>query len=119
MWSKKQTVGGLFVKGYVGTQLCIVKTNMSTQSRTKDSEDQHLSLSSTNHSGRATQETGEVQQRMKRQMQSVRKLDQERRMARVEELRELVRTGRYHIDSMSLAQSMLGNETHFTELSQQ
>ena len=46
-------------------------------------------------------------------MQSIRRLDQERRLARVEELRELVRAGRYHVDSAILAQSMLGNETHF------
>ena len=146
MWSRKSadavsalntvdTMGGLLVKGYQGTQFRVVQTNMSTHSRTKDSSDQHLSSSCTeqqtgilqgkaiglNTLGRnklGPYETGSVEQRMKRHMQSTQRPDQQQRMARVEELRELVRMGRYHIDSMSLARSMLDNETHFTELLQ-
>ena len=56
---------------------------------------------------------------MRRQGQTVRRPAQEQRMARVEELRELVRSGRYHVDSMTLAQSVLDNETHFIDSSQQ
>ena len=109
------------MKGHQGTHLRLVqadKANMSTDSRTKDSDNQHLTSSWTKPQQRETQEireTGSVEQKMKRQMQSARRPQQEQRMARVEELRELVRTGRYHVDSMSLAQSMLDNETHFTE----
>jgi len=121
MWSEKRagTVGGLFVKGYLGTQLRIVQTNTGTHSRTKGMEEQDLSSSWTKQQNRETQGTRSIEQRMKRQTHSVRRSDQERRMTRVEELRELVRTGRYHVDSMALAQSMLDNETHFTEPPQQ
>ena len=126
MWSETSTgtAGGLLVKGHQGTHLRLVQAdeaNMSTESRTKDSDNQHLSSSWTKPQQRETEgirETGSVEQKMKRQMQSARRPNQERRMARVEELRELVRTGRYHVDSMSLAQSMLDNETHFIELLQ-
>ena len=124
------TMGGLLVKGYRGTQLRVVQTNMGTYSRTKERSEQPLSSSWTEQqtdnlqgktNGRNTlspNETGSVEQRMKRHMQSTRRPEQQQRLARVEELRERVRTGRYHVDSMSLARSMLDNETHFTELPQ-
>ena len=124
------TMGGLLVKGYRGTQLRVVQTNMGTYSRTKERSEQPLSSSWTEQQtdnlqgktiGRNTlspNETGSIEQRMKRHMQPTRRPEQQQRLARVEELRELVRTGRYHVDSMSLARSMLDNETHFTELPQ-
>ncbi|HCI80397.1 MAG TPA: hypothetical protein DHW02_11980 [Ktedonobacter sp.] len=118
------------MKGYRGTQLRLVQTNMGTHSGTKDSYNQHLSPSwkerqadivqrkATEPNTAGPYENGSVEQKMKRYMPSTRRLDQQQRMARIEELRELVRTGRYHVDSKSLAQSMLDNETHFTELLQ-
>lgn len=121
MWSEKRagTVGGLFVKGYLGTQLRVVQANTGTHSRTKRMEEQDSSSSWTKQQNRETQGIRSVEQRMKRQMHSARRADQERRMTRVEELRELVRIGRYRVDSMAVAQSMLDNETHFMEPPQQ
>lgn len=125
MWSNKQAakVGGLFVKGYLDPQLRIVHANTSTDSRAKgrdgekDVQQEHYLSSSWMQQEKEIRKTGS--QRMKRQMRSARRPDQERRMARVEELRELVQTGRYHVNSMALAQRMLDNETHFIELSPQ
>lgn len=40
---------------------------------------------------------------------------QQSRIARVEELRAQVRSGTYKVDSMTLAQRILSNESHFVE----
>ncbi len=40
----------------------------------------------------------------------------ESRAARIEELREQVRSGTYKVDSLALAQHMLSNQTYFLEI---
>ena len=105
-----------FVKGTMSAHLHVVHTKHVARSRKNTKVEEATSSTWMDHVDHIS-DVGQ-QTVIKRRTRAAQKSSQESRNVRVEELRAQVRAGTYRVDSMSLAQRMLANESHFLETTQ-
>ena len=101
--------------GTVGTHLQVVRAKRTLQSEKRAMGEIAVGIGEKVRgvrSAKAVPARAEEQSLIRRGVRAAQRWPQERN-ARIEELRSLVKSGSYRIDSAAVAECLLNNETHF------